>query len=68
MSSKREEVAGGWRTLHNAELHNLHVIKVIKSRRITLAGHIARMRDLRNAYNILVGKTKGRTTRKTRRG
>jgi hypothetical protein len=35
---KGEEVAGGWRTLHNEELHNLYaspnIIKVIKSRRI----------------------------------
>jgi hypothetical protein len=36
--SKREEVAGGWRRMHNEELHNLYdspiVIRVIKSRRM----------------------------------
>jgi hypothetical protein len=44
---KREEVAGGWRRLHNEELHNLYmspnIIKVIKSRRMSWAGQVARM-------------------------
>jgi hypothetical protein len=57
---KREEVAGGWRRLHNEELHNiyapLNVIRAIKTRRIRRAGHVARMEEPRNAYNILVGK------------
>jgi len=61
---KREEVAGGCRRLHNEELHKLYVspnvIKVIKSRRIRLAGNIARMGKIRCAYNILVGKPKGK--------
>jgi hypothetical protein len=46
---KREEVAGGWRRLHNEEIHNLYpspnVISVIKSRRMRLAVHIAYRRD-----------------------
>jgi hypothetical protein len=62
--TKREEVAGGCRRLHNEELHKLcvspNVIKVIKSRRIRLAGNIARMGKIRCAYNILVGKPKGK--------
>jgi hypothetical protein len=44
---KREEVAGGWRRLHNEELHNLcisvNIITVIKSRRMRWAGHVPRM-------------------------
>jgi hypothetical protein len=44
---KRDEETGGCRKLHNEELHNLcsspSVIKMIKSRRIRLAGHVARM-------------------------
>jgi len=54
---KREEVAGGWRRLHNEELHNLHAspnIRVIKSRRMRWAKHIAHMGEMRSAYKILV--------------
>jgi hypothetical protein len=46
---KREEVAGGWRRLHNEELYNLYAstynIRVIKSRRMNLAGHVACIGD-----------------------
>jgi hypothetical protein len=56
---KRDEVTGGWRKLHNDELHNLYssssIIRMIKSRRIRLAGNVARM-GKRYAYRILVGK------------
>jgi hypothetical protein len=42
---KREEVTGGWRKLHNEELHNLYsspsIIRMIESRRIGWAGHVA---------------------------
>jgi hypothetical protein len=45
-SSKREEVAGGWRRLHNEELHNVYassnIIRVIKSRRVRWEGHVER--------------------------
>jgi hypothetical protein len=43
----RDEVTGGWRKLHNEELHNLYsspsIIRMIKSRMMRWAGHIARM-------------------------
>jgi hypothetical protein len=56
---KREEVAGGWRGLHNEELHNLYAstnIEVIKSRRMSMAEHVARIGEMRNAHNISVVK------------
>jgi hypothetical protein len=59
-----EEVAGGWRGLHNEELHNLYaspyVIRRIKSRRMTWAEHVARMEEMTNSYKILVRKPEGK--------
>jgi hypothetical protein len=53
---KRDEVTGGWRKL----LHNLYsspsIIRVIKSGRMRWAGHVARIRENRTAYRILVGQ------------
>jgi hypothetical protein len=50
--SKRDEVTEDWRKLHNEELHNLYsspnVIRVITSRRMKWAGHVARMGEKRN--------------------
>jgi hypothetical protein len=44
---KRDGVIGGWRKLHNKELHDLYsspsIIRIIKSRKIRWAGHVARM-------------------------
>jgi hypothetical protein len=44
---KRDEVAGGWRKLHNEELHSLYsspgIIRMIKSRSVRWAGDVARM-------------------------
>jgi hypothetical protein len=61
---KREEVIGGWRKLHNEELHNVYclpiIIRIIKSRRMRWAGHVAHMGEIRNAYRILVGKPEGK--------
>jgi hypothetical protein len=61
---KRDEVTGGWRKLFNEELHNLYssrsIIRMIKSRKIIWAGHVARMGEKRNAYRILVGKPEGK--------
>jgi hypothetical protein len=57
---KRDEETGGWRKLHNEELHNLYsspsIIRIIRSRRMRWAGHVARMGAKRNACRILVGK------------
>jgi hypothetical protein len=61
---KRDELTGGWRKLHNEELHGLYsspsVVRVIKARRMGLAGHVARMGEVTGAYNILVGRPEGR--------
>jgi hypothetical protein len=57
-------VTGGWRKLHNEELHNLYsspsVIRIIKSRRMRWAGHVARIREKRNVYRLLAGKPEGK--------
>jgi hypothetical protein len=53
---KRDEVTGGWRKLHNEELY---MIRMIKSRRMKWAGHLARIGDKRNEYRILVRKLEG---------
>jgi hypothetical protein len=61
---KREEVMGDWRKLHNEELHNLYswpsMIRMIKSRTMRSAGHVARIGEKRNEYRILVGKPEGK--------
>jgi hypothetical protein len=64
LGPKRDEVTGGLRKLHNEELHNLYsssnIIRIIKSRRMRWAGHVARMAEKRNAYRILVGRPEGK--------
>jgi hypothetical protein len=61
---KRKSVAGGWKRLHNEELHNLYkspnITQVIKPRRMTWPRHVACMGVMRNGYNILVGKPEGK--------
>jgi hypothetical protein len=61
---KRDEVTGGWRILHNEELHGLYsspsIIRVIKARRMRWVEHVARMGEVSDAYNILVGKPEGK--------
>jgi hypothetical protein len=61
---KTNEVVGGWKKLHNEELHNLYcspsIIRIIKSRRTRWAGHVARMGEKRNTYRILVESQKER--------
>jgi hypothetical protein len=67
---KRDELIGGWRKLHDEELYNLYgspgIIRMIKSRKMRWAEHIARMGEQRNAYRILVGKLEGETTGRPR--
>jgi hypothetical protein len=61
---KRDGVAGGWVKLHNEELHNLYsssnITRIIKTKRIRWAGHVARMDGKRNLYRLLVRKPKDR--------
>jgi hypothetical protein len=61
---KRDEAIGGWRNLHNEELHGLYsspdIVRVIKARNMRWAGNVARMEEVRDAYNILVGRPEGR--------
>jgi hypothetical protein len=57
---KRDEVTGGWRKLHNEELHDVYtspnIIRIIKSRRMRCAVHVAQMGEKRDAYRLFVGK------------
>ena len=61
---KRDEVTGEWRKLHNEELNDLYcspnIVRVIISRKMRWAGHIARMGERRDVYGILVGKHEGK--------
>ena len=61
---KRDEVTGEWRKLHNEELNDLYsspnIVRVIKSRRMRWAGHVARMGEGRGVYRVLVGKHEGK--------
>jgi hypothetical protein len=64
---KRDEVTGGWRKLYNEELRDLYsssINRIMKSRRMRWAGHVARMGEKRNAYRLLVGNPEA--TRKTK--
>jgi hypothetical protein len=62
--SLRDDVTGGWRKLHNEEFSNLYaspnIIRIIKSRKMRWARHVARMGEKRNTYGLLVGKPEGR--------
>ena len=61
---KRDEVTGEWRKLHSEELNDLYsspnIVRVIKSRRMRWAGHVALMGESRDIYRILVGKPEGK--------
>ena len=63
---RRDEVTGEWRRLHNADLNDLYpspnIVRVIKSRRMSWAGHVARMGEegVYRVYRVLLGKPEGR--------
>jgi len=61
---KRDEVTREWRKLHNKELNDLYplpnIVRVVKSRRIRWAGHVARMGEDRVVHRVLVGKPEGK--------
>jgi hypothetical protein len=58
---KRDQVTGKWRHIHNEELNILYsapnIVRVMKSRRMRGAGHVARMGERRDVYEVLVGET-----------
>jgi len=60
---KRDEVTGEWKKLHNEELNDLYslpsIVRVVKSRRMRWAGHVARMGEDRGGHRVLVGKPEG---------
>ena len=61
---ERDEVTGDWRKLHTEELNDLYslsnIVRVVKSRRMRWAGHVARMGERRGLYRVLVGKPEGK--------
>jgi len=61
---KRDEVTGEWRKLHNEEISYLYslpnIVRVVKSRRMRLARHVARMGEGRGMHRVLVGKHEGK--------
>ena len=61
---KRDEVTGEWRKLHNEELNDLYsltnIVRLVKSRRMRWAGHVARMGEDRGVHRVLVGKVEGK--------
>jgi len=63
--TKRDEVTGEWRKLHNEELNVLYcsqnIVWEIQSRRMRWVGHVARMGERRLVYRVLVGKPEGKS-------
>ena len=63
---KREEVTEEWRKLHNEELNDPYsspnILRVINSRRMRWAGHVACVRERRGVYRVLVGKLEVKKT------
>jgi hypothetical protein len=63
LGPKREE-DGSWRKLHNDELHSLYssqnTVRVIKSRRMRWAGHVAHTGEGRGVNRVLIGRPEGK--------
>jgi hypothetical protein len=61
---RRDQVTGEWRKLHNEELNDLdslpNIVRVVKSRRMRWAGHVARMGEERGVHRVWVGKPEGK--------
>jgi hypothetical protein len=61
--AERDGVTGEWRKLHNEELNDLYcslnIFRVIKSRRMRWAGHVAHLEERIVVYRVLVGKPDG---------
>jgi hypothetical protein len=61
---EREEVTGEWGKIHNEELHDLYsllnIVRVVKSRRMSLAWHVVRLGGERVVHSMLVGKPEGK--------
>jgi hypothetical protein len=61
---KRDKIMGGWRKFHNEELHFLYssanIIRMIKSRQMRWAQHVACMGEKRNTCSVSVGKPEGK--------
>ena len=60
----RDSVTGEWRKLHNEELSDLYslpnIVRVVKSRRMRCAGHVAHMGEGRVVHRVLIGKREGK--------
>ena len=60
---KRDEVTGEWRKLHNEKLNlysSPNIVRVIKSRKMRWAGHVALIGEGRGVYWVLMGKVEGK--------
>jgi hypothetical protein len=61
---RRDKVTEEWRKLHNEELNDLYslpnIVRVVKSRTMRWAGHVARMGEERGVHRVLVGKPEGK--------
>jgi hypothetical protein len=61
---QRDEVTAEWRRLHNEELNDLHsspsIVRVMKSRRMCWAGHVARMGERKGVYRVFVREAEGK--------